>query len=245
MFSTTFYSFKGGVGRTLALVNVAIELAKDGNNVALIDFDLEAPGLHEYPIFSARSHPQKGLLDLIRDYQECVIEGRPSYPDIEGNLFKAVKKEYNVYKDSVELMNQFMVLDKEMPLKMKDLGDIWLLPASGKKSNSVRDVRALAGVETGRRDERRKAVQPRSGGSLVAFWFASRPAERREGAGDPVQIHILDLSMGLRAIGERRSCSLDKVGNDDPASPRDAHGEQRVRPNRQTRPPGLHPRHIP
>ena len=39
MFTTTFYSFKGGVGRTLALMNVASELAKDGSNVAIIDFD--------------------------------------------------------------------------------------------------------------------------------------------------------------------------------------------------------------
>ena len=30
MYVTTFYSFKGGVGRTMALVNVAVELARQG-----------------------------------------------------------------------------------------------------------------------------------------------------------------------------------------------------------------------
>ena len=46
MYVTTFYSYKGGVGRTLALVNVAYELAKSGQNVLVVDFDLEAPAIH-------------------------------------------------------------------------------------------------------------------------------------------------------------------------------------------------------
>ena len=45
----TFYSYKGGTGRTMALANLACLLAqrKDGNKPILaIDWDLEAPGLH-------------------------------------------------------------------------------------------------------------------------------------------------------------------------------------------------------
>jgi tetratricopeptide (TPR) repeat protein len=41
----TFYSFKGGVGRTMALLNVACILAGRGRRVLAIDMDLEAPGL--------------------------------------------------------------------------------------------------------------------------------------------------------------------------------------------------------
>ncbi len=45
----TFYSFKGGTGRTMALANIATELAqRNGNRVLAIDWDLEAPGLHRY-----------------------------------------------------------------------------------------------------------------------------------------------------------------------------------------------------
>ena len=44
----TFYSYKGGVGRTFLLVNVASWLAKAGFKILCIDFDLEAPGLHHY-----------------------------------------------------------------------------------------------------------------------------------------------------------------------------------------------------
>ena len=45
MKTIVFYSYKGGVGRTLALVNVANRLAEFGKKVCIIDFDLEAPGL--------------------------------------------------------------------------------------------------------------------------------------------------------------------------------------------------------
>jgi len=41
----TFYSFKGGVGRSLALINVAFGLIKRGRNVLVVDMDLEAPGI--------------------------------------------------------------------------------------------------------------------------------------------------------------------------------------------------------
>ena len=45
MYVVTFYSFKGGVGRTLALVNVAYEIANSGQRVLVVDFDLEAPAI--------------------------------------------------------------------------------------------------------------------------------------------------------------------------------------------------------
>jgi MinD-like ATPase involved in chromosome partitioning or flagellar assembly len=41
----TFYSYKGGVGRTTALVTSALELVRRGKTIVLADFDLEAPGL--------------------------------------------------------------------------------------------------------------------------------------------------------------------------------------------------------
>lgn len=44
----TFYSYKGGTGRSMALANFAWILAAAGNKVLAIDWDLEAPGLHRY-----------------------------------------------------------------------------------------------------------------------------------------------------------------------------------------------------
>lgn len=40
-----FYSFKGGVGRSTALAAFAIQRARMGERVAVIDFDLDAPGV--------------------------------------------------------------------------------------------------------------------------------------------------------------------------------------------------------
>ena len=44
----TFYSYKGGTGRTMALANVAWILAANGHRVLAVDWDLESPGLHRY-----------------------------------------------------------------------------------------------------------------------------------------------------------------------------------------------------
>src|SRR6266498_560482 len=46
----TFYSYKGGTGRSMALANVACILAKGpaAARVLMIDWDLEAPGLHRF-----------------------------------------------------------------------------------------------------------------------------------------------------------------------------------------------------
>jgi MinD-like ATPase involved in chromosome partitioning or flagellar assembly len=44
----TFYSYKGGVGRSMALANIAVLLARRGLKVLAVDWDLEAPGLERY-----------------------------------------------------------------------------------------------------------------------------------------------------------------------------------------------------
>ena len=47
----TFYSYKGGTGRSMALANTACLLARtksDPRPVLTIDWDLEAPGLHRF-----------------------------------------------------------------------------------------------------------------------------------------------------------------------------------------------------
>jgi hypothetical protein len=44
--TVAFYSYKGGVGRSLLLANAARFLATLGKGVVALDFDFEAPGLH-------------------------------------------------------------------------------------------------------------------------------------------------------------------------------------------------------
>jgi len=66
----TFYSYKGGVGRTLALANVAYLLATDEEDpcrVLLWDFDLEAPGLQH--IFECQwGDRPRGFVDYVHEY---------------------------------------------------------------------------------------------------------------------------------------------------------------------------------
>lgn len=72
MFTVTFYSFKGGVGRSMALVNVAALLAEAGNRVLLVDFDLEAPGLPSYGALKNAKN-RAGILDYVEAYQTSMV----------------------------------------------------------------------------------------------------------------------------------------------------------------------------
>lgn len=63
----TFYSFKGGVGRSMAVINVAGIIASRGFRVLVIDMDLEAPGI-SYLSNSEEtigSPEQPGFVDLL------------------------------------------------------------------------------------------------------------------------------------------------------------------------------------
>lgn len=60
----SFYSFKGGVGRTTICALVAAALARDGKRVLVIDLDLEAPGLNA--VFGASA--RRGTLDCLVDF---------------------------------------------------------------------------------------------------------------------------------------------------------------------------------
>jgi cellulose biosynthesis protein BcsQ len=68
LYIVTFYSFKGGVGRTMALVNVGAELARTGASVLLVDFDLEAPSLMNFNL-AGTSRPTLGIVDYVLSYQ--------------------------------------------------------------------------------------------------------------------------------------------------------------------------------
>ena len=84
----TFYSYKGGVGRTMALVNTAHVLAREGWRVLMVDFDLEAPGMTYFFAREVRrrpSHVRKDSLDLLLEAKRSLAEAdqrkeEPEYP---------------------------------------------------------------------------------------------------------------------------------------------------------------------
>lgn len=67
----SFYSYKGGVGRTVTMVHTAIRLAatrrEKSYRVLLIDLDLEAPGLHLYLPQPQSGYPS-GFAGLLQGY---------------------------------------------------------------------------------------------------------------------------------------------------------------------------------
>lgn len=83
MYVTTFYSFKGGVGRTMALTNIAYELARAGKKVLVVDFDLEAPGLDTIEA-SAKSSLIPGIVDYVTDFSSTGIA-----PDVREYIYPA------------------------------------------------------------------------------------------------------------------------------------------------------------
>jgi Tfp pilus assembly protein PilF len=67
----TFYSYKGGVGRSMMLANVAWILASNGKRVLVIDWHIDAPGLHRYfgPFLIDRQLTESpGMMDFVTDY---------------------------------------------------------------------------------------------------------------------------------------------------------------------------------
>ena len=89
MYVTTFYSFKGGVGRTMALVNVAVELARRGRRVVAVDFDLEAPGLDTFDL-GRPGDKTPGLLDFVETFLAT-----DRAPDARDFLFESSFKDEN------------------------------------------------------------------------------------------------------------------------------------------------------
>ena len=89
-----FYSFKGGVGRTNLLMNMAYYLAHNkGYHVGAIDLDLEAPGLSVAPDLRCAPeifYPEKGVWDFLSsatDYMKRRDEGL-KIPDVADIFYE-------------------------------------------------------------------------------------------------------------------------------------------------------------
>ncbi|MBF0400407.1 MAG: pentapeptide repeat-containing protein [Magnetococcales bacterium] len=96
----TFYSFKGGVGRSMLLANVAAALALDlvepnqslrsSKRVLIWDLDLEAPGLHLLGALTPQQPPTQGFLDWLADWQVASGDVVPDENQIKQLLEKSI-----------------------------------------------------------------------------------------------------------------------------------------------------------
>ena len=106
----TFYSYKGGTGRTMALANVACLLSQDSEKssgrVLMLDFDLEAPGLHHF--FTKVSTNVEELAPGIMNYFRLL---KNRFDENEELYQQAVKEGWNL-------------LEKEAPIKPYIISDV-------------------------------------------------------------------------------------------------------------------------
>ena len=145
MFCTTFYSFKGGVGRTLALVNVAALLAQRGMKVLIVDFDLEAPGLTSFGKLRC-NQSQQGVVDYVAEYiktlkppaiadyiQHCELDGpkssdgtpSPKIQSIKLDVMSAGMDDGDYAKRLAQINWNRLYEDKHGFLLMEDMREKW------------------------------------------------------------------------------------------------------------------------
>lgn len=73
MKTISFYSYKGGVGRSLALAYTARYLALKNINVCILDLDLEAPGIaYKFPEDSHNIISKLGVVDYLNSWTELL-----------------------------------------------------------------------------------------------------------------------------------------------------------------------------
>jgi len=87
----TFYSYKGGVGRSMMLANLAWILAANGKNVLVIDWHIDAPSTHRYfgPFLIDRQLTESpGLMEFVTDYALEVTQGKKNPREVNPNLLR-------------------------------------------------------------------------------------------------------------------------------------------------------------
>jgi cellulose biosynthesis protein BcsQ len=100
----TFYSYKGGTGRSMMLANIAWLLACNGERVLVIDWDLEAPGLHRYfkPfLVDPDMVESKGLVDMFWAWMS-----RALVEDSKGDMSQTLNSQ-SLEQSIIELEKEF------------------------------------------------------------------------------------------------------------------------------------------
>lgn len=117
MKTITFYSYKGGVGRTLALSNIATRLAEFGKTVCMIDFDLEAPGIpYKFKKQLKSLEFETGLVDYLQHY----VKYRQAPPNVKD--FVTTVQEGTANQKEITLLPAGNIYSKDYWVKLSSIG---------------------------------------------------------------------------------------------------------------------------
>lgn len=185
----TFYSFKGGVGRSMAVANVAEWMRLEGARLVLIDWDLEAPGLENYfydsvdDLLGVRSRP--GLLDLLLLYREEFQNAARANPALTAA---------DVAEDVVRRLPSIRNFMDPIPGHSPRDGSLYLITAGSRTETSLRPAPAA--------DEPGELTVDEAGYQAVLAEVSRAAASSDElapSAAPPVQLSLDEYQQQLRA----------------------------------------------
>ena len=158
----TFYSYKGGVGRSMAVMNVAYDLAAKGARVLVLDMDLEAPGLSGFLRRDKKigRFPQRDMVDLVAWAKNCYDTSATGSSHVDSAAFPP-GSEFTAGVNKADIANP--------PRDPYLLGCIDIVPA-----DEVRDYcRRLNELGVNKFDQRALIGV----GSILRAWLQAQEAE--------------------------------------------------------------------
>ena len=127
----TFYSYKGGMGRTTTMFSYALHLAKEDKRVLIIDCDLEAPGYLNFFGLSEneqlKNGEKNGLVEFLSDTQ---FLGESEDIDIDNYILNFVQDKDNNTTNSET--------QKRLSIRHREIQNIWVMPA-GNLNDGVKE----------------------------------------------------------------------------------------------------------
>jgi hypothetical protein len=132
----TFYSYKGGVGRSMALANIAQYLYERGARVVMIDWDLEAPGLENFFCSSEEQlqdvRSQLGLIDMLEHYKRQFAQTVSAPPGVErSTVIEQLKPQL------LSVRSLLYPIHAPDPSAERTSAALWLLPAGWRATQSA------------------------------------------------------------------------------------------------------------
>ncbi|MBI3269884.1 MAG: hypothetical protein HYZ53_12735 [Planctomycetes bacterium] len=132
----TFYSFKCGLGRSMALVAVANRLATERRPVLMVDADLEAPGITVSHLDREQLQSGEGFAEIVTGVIEDLLHAakskRPLHPtyvrDLAGRVAAAIRSLPAPAPKNADLLARLSAALPQYPPHRR-VGALELLPA--------------------------------------------------------------------------------------------------------------------